>query len=398
MRAKQPGMLRTLARTTRNRCASAVGGALLLGAHCLAACAGSGSPVPAAPCTAGAATCVDAAGQRASTPRDASTAATATADSGSTGTTARDAATAARDGAAGSDARQNDGGTLPAEPDASSTADAGSCQICAAYAEPRLQAQLQVSELDALSGLASSRKNPGILFAHNDHNRPTIFALDLQGKLHARIGLENAPASDIEDIAVGPCPSGQCVYLADIGDNASTRSEYALLRIAEPSVPSSAGNNPMSVAFERFRFNYEDGSHNAEGFMVAPSGALYVVTKRAEGGSSAVYRLPDTLSASAVNRATKLAELPIPASGGMAASAAAAHPCGLGFLVRTYDRVYEFRIASGAAFETAFKVIPNVVAMPPEPQSEGIDYLADGRGFISSGEGASAPIYQTNCE
>jgi len=34
---------------------------------------------------------------------------------------------------------------------------------------------------------------------------------------------------------------------------------------------------------------------------------------------------------------------------------------------------------------------------PNEQQSEGIDYRADGRGFITSGEGASAPIMRTDC-
>ena len=35
--------------------------------------------------------------------------------------------------------------------------------------------------------------------------------------------------------------------------------------------------------------------------------------------------------------------------------------------------------------------------MPNETQSEAIDYRADGRGFVTSGEGASASIVQTAC-
>jgi hypothetical protein len=34
----------------------------------------------------------------------------------------------------------------------------------------------------------------------------------------------------------------------------------------------------------------------------------------------------------------------------------------------------------------ASDVVPTSVAMPDEPHSEGIDYLADGRGFVTSGE------------
>jgi hypothetical protein len=275
---------------------------------------------------------------------------------------------------------------------------ANSCQSCSAYAEPVQTGTIGVSELDALSGLASSRKNAGIVFAHNDHNRPVVYALDLEGKLHATITLARAPSSDIEDIAVGPCGDQQCVYLADIGDNASMRAEYAILRFPEPSVPAAPGDDAQSPSFERFRFTYEDGSHNAEGLMVSPAGTLYIVTKLAEAGVSSVYRLPTPLAADSVARAVKIATLPIPSASDMAASAAAAHPCGLGFLVRVYNRVYEFKTPTGADFEAAFSVMPTSVAMPNEKQSEGIDYLPDGRGFISSGEGAAAPIFRTSCQ
>jgi hypothetical protein len=82
----------------------------------------------------------------------------------------------------------------------------------------------------------------------------------------------------------------------------------------------------------------------------------------------------------------------------MAVSAAAAHPCGQGFLLRTYNRVYEFLTPKGGSFEDAFTVMPSSVAMPDEPQSEGVDYGADGKGFITSGEGMNAPILETNCQ
>jgi hypothetical protein len=296
--------------------------------------------------------------------------------------------------------------------DAGSKPDAGpsaamSCERCSAYATPQKTGSVEPSELEALSGVAASRKQPGIIFAHNDHDRPVVFALDLQGKLHARINLQGATATDIEDIAVGVCGAQTCVYLADIGDNAAQRDEYAILRFMEPEVPDAPGTSALSPSFERYRFTYEDGSHNAESLMVAPNGALYILTKLAPGsggsvnatGPSSVYKLdPSSLSTSQVARATKLTSLSIPKSGEAALSAAAAHPCGAGFLVRTYDRVYEFLLPAGSTdFESAFMATPSVIAMPDEPQSEGIDYQSNGRGFISSGEGPHAPIYRTDC-
>lgn len=287
------------------------------------------------------------------------------------------------------------------------TSAAVSCERCSAYAQPQQLGSVQVAELDGLSGLAASRAQPGILFAHNDHDRPVVYALDLQGRLHARISLQGATASDIEDIALGPCGTERCVYLADIGDNAAQRSEYALLRFSEPQVPDAPGSTALSPSFERYRFTYEDGSHNAESLLVAPDGTLYIISKLAPGsggavkatGPSSVYKLdPASLRTTQVARATKLTTLGFPKNGEAALSAAAAHPCNKAVLIRTYDRVYELLAPDGSSdFDSVFSAMPKVVAMPDEPQSEGIDYQGDGRGFITSGEGANAPIFRTDC-
>lgn len=290
--------------------------------------------------------------------------------------------------------------------EAGAAAPVSECQRCMTYAAPKQTGSVQPSELSALSGLAVSRTQPDILFAHNDHDRPVVYALDQQGRLHAQLTLKAAQTSDIEDIAVGKCDANTCVYLADIGDNAAQRAEYSILRFVTPELPSAPSSMMLEPSFEQLHFRYEDGSHNAESLMVAPDGTLYIITKLAPGsggnveatGPSTVYRIAsNAFGQSAVAMATKVTTLSVPQRGEPALSAAAAHPCGLGFLVRTYDRVYEFLVPAGAGFEAAFSTMPNVVAMPDEPQSEGIDYLADGRGFVTSGEGAGAPILVTQC-
>ena len=66
--------------------------------------------------------------------------------------------------------------------------------------------------------------------------------------------------------------------------------------------------------------------------------------------------------------------------------------------MRTGNTAYEFRIALGAAFESAFTVTPTAVPVGTEPQSEAISYRADGLGYYSSGETASAPIFAVGCQ
>jgi hypothetical protein len=320
----------------------------------------------------------------------------------STGTRAMETASGGAHSAEAPDASRgaSDARDASLAPDASTPA----CARCATFGSAVQSATIEPPELDALSGLAMSRKQPDIVFAHDDHDRTTIYALDLQGRLHARIELDGAVASDVEDIAVAPCDAQSCIYLGDIGDNGATRGEYAILRVIEPDVPAEPGDVMMTVAFDRYRFMYEDGSHNAEGLMVAPDGNAYVVTKLASGaggvvsatGPSSVYRVTP-FSSTSVSVAVHVATLSIPKAGEGAASAAAAHPCAPRFLVRTYDRVYELRAPQGAAFEDAFKAVPNALAMPDEPQSEGIDYRPDGRGFVTSGEGLHAPVFVTGC-
>lgn len=253
-----------------------------------------------------------------------------------------------------------------------------------------------------------SRSQRDILFAHNDHDRPVVYALDPQGKLHARITLEGAVARDIEDIAIGHCGgSSYCLYLADIGDNSESRAQYSLLRFNEPTVPVTAADTEItldSASYKQLFFTYEDGSHNAESLFIGPDNNVYIFTKNAPGsggnvaatGPSDVFRIDaSAFEGTAIARATKLTSLPIPRKGEGALSAVAISPCGLGFLARTYDRVYEFRGDSSS--EAMFAIPPDVVAMPNEPQSEGIDYDWDGLGFVTSGEGSAAPIMRTAC-
>jgi hypothetical protein len=374
--------------------------AIELATACAPGCAGEDGPPSSAPDGAGAPG--GAAGERAGSNAAAGSAGAAT-NAGASGANAMDAASARPDGAA-CDGPCAEGGVADmdaasAGPDSGGSGDAAACTPCAEYGEPVLLANVGVAELAELSGIAASTRNPGVLFAHNDRARAVVYALGEDGALRGRFTMADSNAVDVEDLAVGPCPAGSCLYLADIGGNISPRTEYAILRSAEPELPSSASAPDTTVEHERFRFRYDDGAnHNAEGLLVEPrSGAVYVVTKVADGQPSSVYRLPNPLLVDQVNVATRVVELPVPRAGGMAASAAAAHPCGAGFLVRTYDAVHEFRIAPGAPFEDAFAAEPTTLTAGDEPQSEGITYLPDGRGFVSAGEGAGAPIFRSAC-
>lgn len=290
-------------------------------------------------------------------------------------------------------------GTPSGESDAAGGAGGGgvpACGSCAAYAPPVMAGRIQLPALNELSGVTTGRRNPDVLFAHNDRDRSDVFALEHDGTLRARVVLAGAIVVDPEDLGAGPYPAGTCLFLADVGDNAASRPGCAILRLAEPAIPAGQSAD-LTAAFDRFPFTYEDGPHNAEGLLVEPTqGALYVVTKPAAGQPSAIYRLPHPLAA-AGNVAVKAATLPVPRAADRQASAAAAHPCAPAFLLRTYDKLYEFRAPPGMTFETAFAATPTELPSATEAQSEGVTYLADGRGHVSGGEGVAAPIFRAGC-
>ena len=149
-----------------------------------------------------------------------------------------------------------------------------------------------VPELPEGSGLAASRASGGRFWTHNDSGEPVLFSLDREGRVTGRLQVSGAEVQDWEAIAVGPCPAGTCIYIADIGDNEAKRSRITVYRIAEPG--AAAG----SAVAEVYHARYPDGAHDAESLLIAPDGRLYIVTK-GDTGPVALYRFPSQLHSGA---------------------------------------------------------------------------------------------------
>ena len=76
--------------------------------------------------------------------------------------------------------------------------------------------------LDESSGVAASRRQPGVLWTMNDSgNDAWIFATDTMGRDHGALAVADARNRDWEAIALGPCGTQECLYIADTGDNAT---------------------------------------------------------------------------------------------------------------------------------------------------------------------------------
>jgi hypothetical protein len=173
---------------------------------------------------------------------------------------------------------------VPAAPRAAARdpAPAAAAAVCTPAGAPQpIEADVRES-----SGVAVSRAHPGIFWTHNDSGEPVLYAVDGRGRSVGRVRVAGAAVEDWEDVALAPCPAGgDCLFVADIGDNAARRPHVTVYRIPEPA-PGAAASAPATA----LRLRYPDGAQDAEAMFVL-DGAVHVVTK-GESGPIALYRAP----------------------------------------------------------------------------------------------------------
>ena len=242
---------------------------------------------------------------------------------------------------------------------------------------------VRLNGLSEASGVAASRRMPGVLWAHNDSGEPLIFALNEQGAVTGRVRVTGAKVEDWEDIAVGPCPEGSCIYIADVGDNSGNRDHVTVYRVPEPS-PQDSSTAPTEV----FRARYADGAHDAEALFVTPKSEVFIITK-GDPGPIALYRFPRVLRSDVI---MQLEQIGAPAAAAKVSSeerptAADISQDAQWVAVRTTRRVAFYRTAdliSGRWLE-AFRTD---VSGLREPRGEGIAFGAGGTLFLV-GEGGA---------
>jgi hypothetical protein len=247
----------------------------------------------------------------------------------------------------------------------------------------------RIPDLPEASGIAVSRV-PGRLWAHND-GQPVLVSLDARGSVVARVPLTGVTIIDWEALAVGQCPGGSCLYVADIGDNQARRNRVTVYRLPEP------GNERPAAVREPFHATYPDGPRDAETLLVAPDGGLYVVTK-GEGGPPRLYRFPRDLRSGAVHVLERVGQLPpTPARGGrrrstpMRITDGAVSADGQWVVLRTGQALlfYPARDFLAGSFREAGRFDLRGIG---EAQGEGVALASDGTAYlIGEGGGKAQP-------
>jgi hypothetical protein len=275
----------------------------------------------------------------------------------------------------------------------------GTCRFGAAKAGPLLED----TDLNELSGLVASRASPGVLYANNDSgDAARFFAMDTDAKALGRFELDGASANDWEDMTIGPCPAGTCVFLGDIGDNRRVRTDYAIYRVKEPAVAVGKPVGTVKVAWERFAFEYPAGEKfNAETLFAHPvTGELYIVIKQSAGDPSMVFKFPMPMDASKSATLIKVAELKVPEPKDQALTGGGLSPDGNALLLRMYNRLVELKLPAGAPFEQIFAAKAVNVPVSAEQQGEAVAWKADGRGYFTASEevGVKPTLNRVECQ
>lgn len=168
--------------------------------------------------------------------------------------------------------------------------------------------------LGELSGLAASRRYPGIFWGHNDSgDSARFFALKADGSVVAEIAVKDAKNHDWEDIAL----VGSTLYITDMGNNKNARENLCVYKLDEPDPTRGS----QKVRATKIRVAYPDQTEfppkkeawrfDCEAAFVF-QGKLHVLTKHRVAGmpffpsdSTVLYRL-DREDPRRVNTLTKL--------------------------------------------------------------------------------------------
>jgi hypothetical protein len=282
-----------------------------------------------------------------------------------------------------------------------------------AYA-PRLLEELAPlpPELREASGLAVSRTQPGVLWAHNDSgDAPTLYALDLKGRLLAKVAVLDAVAIDWEDIAAGPCPdqaagAQACLYVADTGNNNRSRDVVTVFVVGEPSLAGADPARPASVSARSFRYRYPSEPEDAEAIAVLPDGGLTVVTKgRTPTISFFGFSKADVARALMTREVLTAANQGntgiLPDQGlGRWVTAAAMSPDGMTLAVRTYSEIFFYALENTAQGHRWRDVRKPCFLGEVEPQGEAMDYLDEKTLILGSetSQGRQGVMHRVQCD
>ena len=238
--------------------------------------------------------------------------------------------------------------------------------------------KIENDEINEASGIVASRKNPRIIWTHNDRGgKDRIFGINYHGEHIIEIWLDNCEFFDPEDIAIINIDGEDFILLGDIGDNKAKRDEIYLYLIPEMKIDPNASNQSLTLTnINKITLQYPDGKRDSEALTVLPNNKIMVISKRDQ--ANRFYTGEIDLNKSKTTLEYQF-ELPITKTVG-----ADMLDNGDYFIFKTYDNVYSMLFDED-------RELPNVLTLKAlpyevEPQGEAICWDLEGNGYFTLSE------------
>jgi hypothetical protein len=269
-------------------------------------------------------------------------------------------------------------------------------------------ATVSAPAVDESSGLAASRRTPGLLWTHNDSDgQPVLYAINSDGRLHGSVRVAGIKNIDWEDMASFELDGRSWLLIADTGDNSGRRKDCALYIIAEPDAEDLSPGRELSVPVAwKTPVRYPDGPHDCESVAVdVREGNVYLLRKRIHPNALFVLPLrPTAPDATPMAREVGwIKNIPQPNSEQRAFPVATGrwrgNPTSMDIaadgrcaVVLTYGDVLLFPRRPGETWSTALSRRP--LLLPPHglEQAEAVCFSPDGRAVFVTEEKLNTPL------
>ncbi|MFG3419124.1 hypothetical protein [Micromonospora sp. NPDC048063] len=244
--------------------------------------------------------------------------------------------------------------------------------------------------LRELSGLVATKSGYIVINDGTEvESRKRVFFLDAKCEISKEpVRYSGQGPFDTEDLALSP--NGQTLWIADTGDNVTSRERRE--RVALWSMPVNGSKRPVL-----HRLSYPEGKpHDAEALLIGDDGNPLIITK-VMSGKAQIYT-PAAKMKSGDTEAVpmkKVGEIALPrtdtdnrlgAPGRVAITGAARSPDGSRVVVRTYADAFEYDVTGGDIVAALTSAKPRVTALT-DPFGEAIAYTPDGKTFLTVSDG-----------
>ncbi|NUQ61284.1 MAG: hypothetical protein HUU20_02280 [Pirellulales bacterium] len=262
------------------------------------------------------------------------------------------------------------------------------------YGRGRQLAILANRAIDESSGIAASRRAPGVFWTHNDSGDDArIFAFDTRGRDLGACRLDGVDAYDWEDIASFTWNGKSYLLIGDTGNNGLAAAVQMLHVVEEPAIDPDRGVACGQLpVVQTIYFSYEDDHRNCEAVAVDPTDHTVVLATKERSGDCLIYALawpekqPKPTTALIARR---IASAKVPSVTGMDIA-----PDGRRAVLLTYLSAFEFTRALNEPWSAAFSRPPREIAVPDRLQGESICYGADGNTLYLTSEKLPTPLFE----